>query len=135
MIQPSRKVDYSRTNGCAKPCSGSGFIRTLFERSYFYVKQEELDPDVEAWLAAQTKETSSYEATRCFQESWPAKLPWAEYVKGEDGLYDFVRCLICSEFEHKDKILKPKFDTLKKHGGKRKAKKAIPSKGIRARQW
>jgi hypothetical protein len=98
-------------------------------------EQEELDPDVEAWLVAQTEETNSYEPTRRFQESWPAKLPWAECMKGEDGLYDFVRCLICSEFEHKEKILKPKFDTLKKHGGKRKAKKAIPSKGIRARQW
>jgi hypothetical protein len=62
-------------------------------------------------------------------------LPWMECVKGEDGLYDFVRCLICTEFEHKDKILKPKFDTLKKHDGKHKAKKAISSKGIRAGQW
>ena len=98
-------------------------------------KQEELDPDVEAWLATQKKDRSSNEATCRFQENWLAKLPWAECVKGEDGLYDFMRCLTYSKFEHKDKILKPKFDTLKKHGGKRKAKKAIPSKGIRVGQW
>jgi hypothetical protein len=57
----------------------------LFDQS-----EGELDPDVLEWLEAQKKETVSYEATRRFQESWLAKLPWAECVKGEDGLYDFV---------------------------------------------
>ena len=97
--------------------------------------EQDLDPEVEEWLTAQQKGKVSYEVTRRFQESWPAKLPWSECVKGPDGLYDFVRCLICSDIEHKEKILQPKFDTLKKHGGKRKAKTAIPSRGIRKGQW
>ena len=42
---------------------------------------------------------------------------------------------MCSYFEGKDKILQPKWDTLKKHGGKRKAKQAIPAKGIRKDAW
>jgi hypothetical protein len=43
--------------------------------------------------------------------------------------------LLCSEFEAQDKILGPKFDTLKKHGGQRKAKKAIPLLKIKRGQW
>jgi hypothetical protein len=62
-------------------------------------------------------------------------LPWAECIKGANGLYDFVRCTMCSHFEGKGKILQPKWDTLKKHGGKRKAKQAIPTKGIRKGAW
>jgi hypothetical protein len=37
---------------------------------------------------------------------------------------------MCSTFEVQEKLLKPKWDTLKKHGGKSKAKKAIPMKNI-----
>jgi hypothetical protein len=43
--------------------------------------------------------------------------------------------LLCSEFEAQDKILGPKFDTLKKNGGQRKAKKAIPLLKIKRGQW
>jgi hypothetical protein len=61
-------------------------------------EQEEEDANVVAWIVSQ-KDTidakKSYEATRCFQETWPAKLPWAECVKGPDGLFDFVKCTIC----------------------------------------
>jgi hypothetical protein len=67
----------------------------------------------------------SYEITRRFQESWAVKLHWAECVKGANGLYDFVRCIVCTTFEVHEKILQPKWNTLKKHGGKRKAKSAI----------
>jgi hypothetical protein len=77
----------------------------------------------------------SYEITRRFQESWAVKLHWAECVKGANGLYDFVRCIVCTTFEVHEKILQPKWDTLKKHGGKRKAKNAIPNKGIWKGQW
>jgi hypothetical protein len=42
---------------------------------------------------------------------------------------------MCSTFEVQEKLLKPKWDTLKKHGGKRKAKKAIPMKNIRKGKW
>jgi hypothetical protein len=46
-----------------------------------------------------------------------------------------VRCITCSTFERREKILQPKWDTLKKHGGKRKAKINMPMKGIRKGQW
>jgi hypothetical protein len=98
-------------------------------------QDEEVDLDVLQWIKAQAKEKVSYEATRRFQETWAAKLPWAECIKGADGLYDFVHCTMCSYFEGKDKILQPKWDTLKKHGGKHKAKQAIPAKGIRKDAW
>jgi hypothetical protein len=55
--------------------------------------------------------------------------------KGDSGLYDFVRCIVCTEFETQEKILQSKWDILQKHGGKRKAKRSIPSKGIRVGQW
>jgi hypothetical protein len=42
---------------------------------------------------------------------------------------------MCSTFEAQEKLLKPKWDTLKKYGGKRKAKKAIPMKNIQKGQW
>jgi hypothetical protein len=61
-------------------------------------EQEEEDADVMAWIAAQKDTTDAkknYEVTRHFQETWPAKLPWAECVKGPDGLFDFVKCTIC----------------------------------------
>jgi hypothetical protein len=100
--------------------------------------QEEQDPDVLAWIAAQQQDKDhkvSYEATRKFQEGWAAKLPWASCVKGRDGLYDFVKCTICSIFEVREKNLMPKWDTLKKHGGKRKAKCNLPARGVKAGQW
>jgi hypothetical protein len=93
------------------------------------------DPDVLEWIDAQKKEKVSYEATRKFQESWAAKLFWASCVKGNNGLFDYVKCNICSMFEVRDKILKPKWDTLKKHGGNRKAKKDLPAKGVKKGQW
>jgi hypothetical protein len=42
---------------------------------------------------------------------------------------------MCSTFEVQEKLLKPKWDMLKKHGGKRKVKKAILMKKIRKGQW
>jgi hypothetical protein len=44
-------------------------------------------------------------------------------------------CGLCSIFEAREKILQPKWDTLKKHGGKRKAKKAIPKLNVKKGQW
>jgi hypothetical protein len=97
--------------------------------------QEETEPNVLEWKAAHNKETTSYEATRKFQESWAAKLVWIECVKVIDGLYDFVKCTICSIFEVRDKILMPKWDTLKKHGGKKKAKHDLLAYRVKQGQW
>jgi hypothetical protein len=108
--------------------SDSGPFREIDEQIETY-------PNVLEWISVHEEEKVSYEATRRFQESWAAKLPWAECVKGGDGLYDFVCCMICTMFEVRTKILRPKWDTLKKHGGKRKAKHNMPRRGIRAGQW
>jgi hypothetical protein len=71
-------------------------------------KDDEVDPDVSDWIKEQRKGKVSYEATRRFQETWAAKFPWAECIKGDSGLYDFVRCIVCTEFEARKKILQPK---------------------------
>jgi hypothetical protein len=42
---------------------------------------------------------------------------------------------MCTRLGTRENILQPKYDTLKKHGCKRKAKKAIPTKGIQKGQW
>jgi len=62
-----------------------------------------------------------YEANRQWQDSWAARLPWAESVLGEDGRIRQVRCKICSDVEGRDKLLVPKLDSLWKHCGRRKA--------------
>jgi hypothetical protein len=121
-------------------CTGpSSSINPINDARYVFEMCDEQDgeddPDVIEWIKENRKDKVSYDATRRFQETWAAKLNWAECVKGGNGLYDFVRCIVCTEFETREKILQPKWDTLKKHGGKRKAKKTIPSKGIRIGQW
>jgi hypothetical protein len=80
------------------------------------------------------KKKKSYEATRKFQDTWAARLPWATLYRGPNDLYDFVKCNICSTIEGREKILAPKWDTLKKHGGKRKAVKNMHG-GILCGQW
>ena len=54
--------------------------------------------------------------------------------RGPNDSYDFVKCNICSTIEGREKILAPKWDTLKKHGGKRKAVKNMHG-GILCGQW
>jgi hypothetical protein len=75
---------------------------------------DKVDPDMLEWIKSQDKQKASYEATRYFQEMGVAKLPWAECMRGVDSLYDFVRCITCTTFETRQKILQPKWDTLKK---------------------
>jgi hypothetical protein len=58
---------------------------------------DKVDPDVLEWIKSQDKQ--KYKVTWCFQETWATKLPWAEYVRGVDSLYDFVRCITCTTFE------------------------------------
>ena len=71
--------------------------------------------------AAEKVPKKNYDATRKFQDSWAARLPWAELIRGTDGLFEYVKCVVCSQITGKPKILCPKWDTLAKHGGKRKA--------------
>jgi hypothetical protein len=60
-------------------------------------------------------------ASRHFQDSWAAKLPWAEAVMGADGRITQVWCKICSDIEGREKLFVPKIDSLYKHAGRRKA--------------
>jgi hypothetical protein len=81
-----------------------------------------LDPTVGSPLyAAVRQRRQSYEQNRHWQDSWAAKLPWAESVLGRDGCVTQVRCRICSEVEGREKLLAPKIDGLWKHAGRRRA--------------
>jgi hypothetical protein len=62
-----------------------------------------------------------YESNRVFQDTWAARLPWAESMVTADGSVRQVRCKTCSEVEGRDKLLVPKIDSLWKHCGRRKA--------------
>jgi hypothetical protein len=59
-------------------------------------------------LALEAKRKRSYDLTRKFQVAWVAKLPWAKLQVGFDGCGKYVKCKICSEVEHKNKLLAPK---------------------------
>jgi hypothetical protein len=74
------------------PCSD-----VAIEEHDVAIEQDEMDIDVLQWIEANRDKSKkvSYEATRKFQATWAIKLPWAECVKGQDGLYDFVKCIIC----------------------------------------
>jgi hypothetical protein len=67
------------------------------------------------------KRKKGYELNRHFQDSWAAKLPWAEAVVGVDGRIMQVRCKVCSDVERREKLLVPKIDSLWKHVGRRRA--------------
>ena len=71
--------------------------------------------------AAEKVLKKNYDATRKFQDSWAARLPWVELICGIDGLIEYLKCIVCSQITGKPKILCSKWDTLAKHGGKRKA--------------
>ena len=71
-------------------------------------------------LAAR-KRRRSYEGNQHFQDSWAAKLPWAESVLGANGSVAQVKCQICSDVEGREKLLVPKIDGLWKHAGIRRA--------------
>ena len=92
------------------------------------------DDDCVVGEPQQKKSKKLYEASRKFQDTWAARLPWAELHRGGDGLYESVKCLVCLTVEGRAKILGPKWDTLKKHGGKQKATCDMPN-GIKKDQW
>ncbi|KAG0611275.1 hypothetical protein M758_7G128500 [Ceratodon purpureus] len=71
--------------------------------------------------AESKKRKKNYDLRRHFQDSWAAKLPWAEAVVGCDGSITQVRCKICSNVEAREKLMVPKIDSLYKHAGRRKA--------------
>jgi hypothetical protein len=77
------------------------------------------------------KRRRNYDRTRKFQLEWEAKLPWAEDVLTEDGRLHMVKCRPCTAMEGVPKLLAPKFDTLLKHEGRRRAIRDQPLKNIK----
>ena len=61
-------------------------------------------------------------------------MPWAKLFQGADGLYEYVKCAVCSTIIGKPKLMGPKWDTLSKHNGKRKATKNLGN-GVKKGQW
>jgi hypothetical protein len=57
----------------------------------------------------------------------PNYLGWV--ACGVDGLVHTVKCKICLEVEHKNKILTAKWDPLQKHANERRTNK--PMKGMK----
>lgn len=57
-----------------------------------------------------------------FQNSWVAKLPWAEASMGSNGRLTQVCYKICIVIEKQKKLLVLKFDNLQKHIGHQKSK-------------
>ena len=55
------------------------------------MSDDEFEPDVKEKVPKK-----NYDATRKFQDTWSAKLPWAELFRGSDGLYESVKCVVCS---------------------------------------
>jgi hypothetical protein len=51
---------------------------------------------------------------------WVAKLPWAKIVVGLNEKLSRVRCKICIDVKKCEKLLVPKFNSLKKHIGRQK---------------
>jgi len=75
----------------------------------------------------------SYERSRQWQDSWAARMPWAESVFGLDGKVRQVRCKVCSDIEGRNKLLVPKLDSLWKHCGRRKATTSFGK--VKAREY
>ena len=52
-----------------------------------------------------------------FQENWAAKYSWFQQDHERDGIFNKVRCIICSKVNGINKILDAKYDNMKKHQG------------------
>jgi hypothetical protein len=70
----------------------------------------------------EVNKTHVYESNRKFQVSWVAKLPWVEFQVGSNGCVHRMKCKICLEVEHKNKLLALKWDSLQKHVSKTKVR-------------
>jgi hypothetical protein len=53
------------------------------------------------------KQKALYEVTKQFKVSWSTKLSRVECMKDKDDLYDFVKCIVFTHFEHNENILLP----------------------------
>lgn len=103
---------------------GNEFVNCSDEETMFVLSEDDdINVDVPTSLPNPVLRRRQYEASRRFQDTWAAKLPWAEMSRTADGTIELVKCLICSLIEKREKLLKAKWDTLTKHAGRRKALK------------
>jgi hypothetical protein len=115
------------STGSAAPAASSASDCVLLNAISTPVTQPEPDLEVlDSVFASPSHELArkrkkSYELNRHFQDSWAAKLPWAEAVMGADRRISQVRCKVCTFVERRDKLLVAKIDSLWKHAGRRKA--------------
>jgi hypothetical protein len=96
------------------------------------------DDDDEENLDTQTpkkKPRKNYDLTRKFQLEWACKLPWAEGILTNNGRLHMVKCTVCSTMEKSDRLMQPKWDTLKKHEGRRKATRNMPAYNVKKGEW
>lgn len=119
--------------GTAAKSSNQGVMRAMRDNAMLVVNEGLFQSDLTFEVEVEPERTpeeieleckkrkQAYELNRKFQASWAAKLPWAESVLSEDGLVTHVQCKICTKVSGKDKLLVPKFDSLCKHAGRKKA--------------
>jgi len=60
------------------------------------------------------------------RHTWATKFPWIELVMGANGKLHHVWCKICTDIEHKEKLLVLKLDNLHKHSIRKKCKHVRP---------
>ena len=95
---------------------------------------EDFDEDGES-LPSKKKPRTNYDITRKFQLEWVCKPPWAEGILTNNGRLCMVKCTICSTMEKSYKLMHPKWDTLKKHEGRRKAIRNMPTYNVKKVEW
>jgi hypothetical protein len=81
------------------------------------------------------KPKKNYDLTRKFQLEWACKLPWAEGILTNNGRLHMVKCTVYSTIEKSDRLMQPKWDTLKKHEGRRKATRNMPAYNVNKGEW
>jgi len=71
-------------------------------------EEVETDDDFQEIAPPIKKLRPNYDRAHLYQEEWFAKLVWAEPIRSADGQVHLVKCTMCSTFEKKPKILRPK---------------------------
>jgi len=102
------------------------------------ISDGEEDPDSDSdvqEIPPPKKPKTNYDATRRFQNEWAVKLMWAKPIRGTDGRVHLVKCTVCSTFDKNPKILGPKWDTLTKYEGKRKAAFDMKKYNVKKGDW
>ncbi len=63
-------------------------------------------------LANSKKRKKIYELNRHFQDSWVAKLPWAESIMGAKGKATQIKCKVCNIIDGRNRLLVAKSNSL-----------------------